>query len=125
MLYAPGSTLEPLKGYLVLAKMAYETYESVANAYNFGPLMNDHLPVKNLVETAIACWGNGDWKDTSNTNDVHEAGLLMLDINKAIAELHWQPKLNSQQAIEWTVDWYKSGNSFNYTLQQITKYATL
>jgi CDP-glucose 4,6-dehydratase len=116
--------LEPLNGYLTLAKMAYENYESVANAYNFGPLPTDHLPVKNLVETAIKCWGNGDWKDTSNPNQLHEAGLLMLDISKAINELNWTPKLGSKEAIDWTIDWYKNStaNEFDFTLKQIKKY---
>lgn len=114
--------LEPLNGYLLLAKMAYEKYDTIANAYNFGPNENDHLPVRNLVETAITAWGSGEWKDTSNENNVHEAGLLMLDINKAITELNWQPKLNSLQAIEWTMDWYKNGNSFDCTIQQINNY---
>jgi CDP-glucose 4,6-dehydratase len=119
--------LEPLNGYLTLGKLAYENYESVANAYNFGPLPTDHLPVKNLVETAIKCWGNGDWKDTSNPNQLHEAGLLMLDISKATKELNWTPKLQSQEAIEWTIDWYKNStkNEFDFTLEQIKKYAAL
>lgn len=117
--------LEPLLGYLLLAQQAYTNYETVANAYNFGPLMNDHLPVKSLVETAINCWGNGDWKGNSNSNQPHEAGLLMLDINKAITELNWHPKLNSKQAIEWTINWYKKGNSLDYTLQQINNYSSL
>ena len=116
--------LEPLNGYLTLGKLAYENYESVANSYNFGPLPIDHLPVKNLVETAIKCWGNGDWKDTSSPNQLHEAGLLMLDISKAKNELNWTPKLGSKEAIEWTIDWYKNSteNEFDFTLKQIYKY---
>lgn len=116
--------LEPLNGYLTLGKMAYENYELVSNAYNFGPLQTDHLPVKNLVETAIKCWGNGEWKDTSNANQPHEAGLLMLDISKATKELNWTPKLESKEAIEWTIDWYKkaTANEFDFTLEQIKNY---
>ena len=117
--------LEPLNGYLILAKLAFEDYNFVSNAYNFGPTSNDHLPVHTLVEIAINNWGNGQWKDTSNNNNVHEANLLMLDITKATTELNWKPKLNSQQAIEWTINWYKEGNSLDYTLNQIKKYTTL
>ncbi|MFY7965266.1 MAG: CDP-glucose 4,6-dehydratase [Chitinophagaceae bacterium] len=118
--------LEPLNGYLTLGKMAYKNYEQVADAYNFGPLIDDHLPVKDLVKTAIQCWGNGEWKDTSSPSQLHEAGLLMLDINKAKTELNWLPKLNSKQAIEWTINWYKeSGNKLEFTLQQIKDYASL
>ena len=36
----------------------------------------------------------------------HEAGLLKLDISKAISELKWQPKMNAQQAVSMTMDWY-------------------
>ena len=117
--------LEPLNGYLILAQLAFEDYNFVSNAYNFGPTSNDHLPVHTLVEIAINNWGNGQWKDTSNNNNVHEANLLMLDITKATTELNWKPKLNSQQAIEWTINWYKEGNSLDYTLNQIKKYTTL
>ena len=117
--------LEPLNGYLILAKLAFEDYNFVSNAYNFGPTSNDHLPVHTLVEIAINNWGNGQWKDTSNNNNVHEANLLMLDITKANTELNWQPKLNSQQAIEWTINWYKEGKSLDYTLNQIKKYTSL
>ncbi|MBL0146274.1 MAG: CDP-glucose 4,6-dehydratase [Chitinophagaceae bacterium] len=116
--------LEPLQGYLILGKLAYENYETVDDAYNFGPLVNDHLPVRDLVETAIKCWGTGGWKDISNSNQLHEAGLLMLDVNKAISKLNWQPKLNSKQAIEWTINWYKEGNSLEYTFQQINNYVS-
>jgi CDP-glucose 4,6-dehydratase len=116
--------LEPLNGYLTVGKLAYENYEFVSNSYNFGPLANDHLAVKELVETTIKCWGSGDWRDTSNNNNLHEAGLLMLDINKAKKELNWQPKLDSKEAIEWTVDWYKqnSENILDFTLEQISNY---
>jgi CDP-glucose 4,6-dehydratase len=116
--------LEPLNGYLTLGKLAYENYESISNAYNFGPFPKDHLPVKNLVEISIKNWGNGDWKDTSSPNQLHEAGLLMLDISKAINELNWIPKLESKEAIEWTIDWYKNStkNEFDFTLEQINKY---
>jgi CDP-glucose 4,6-dehydratase len=119
--------LEPLKGYLQVAMLAQENDLPIANAYNFGPLPNDHLPVSDLVNTTIECWGSGGWKDVSNKKEPHEAGLLKLDISKAHQELNWQPKLNSQQAIEWTVNWYKqpAGNEYDFTMEQIKKYQAI
>jgi CDP-glucose 4,6-dehydratase len=119
--------LEPLCGYLQVAMLAHENSSPIANAYNFGPLPSDHLPVSDLVNTAIEFWGSGTWKDISSKNEPHEAGLLKLDISKATKELNWQPKLNSQQAIEWTVNWYKqpTENAYNFTMEQIKKYQTL
>ena len=116
--------LEPLHGYLMLGKLLHEDAARFSGAYNFGPVENDHLPVKDLVNIAIKCWGKGSWIDTSDPTQPHEAGLLQLDINKAIKELNWHPKLKSFEAIEWTINWYKQlpENIFNYTLQQLKNY---
>lgn len=116
--------LEPLNGYLLLGILLQEHANKFSGAYNFGPLPNDHLPVKKLVDMAIKCWGSGCWVDTSNATKVHEANLLQLNITKAGKVLNWHPKLTSTQAIEWTIDWYKQAeeNIFEYTLQQIKNY---
>ncbi|MGC9219565.1 MAG: CDP-glucose 4,6-dehydratase, partial [Athalassotoga sp.] len=43
----------------------------------------------------------------SNPNEVHEAKLLNLDTSKAKFILGWKPKLNVDEAITMTVEWYK------------------
>ncbi len=119
--------LEPLCGYLLLGGLLNENVENFSKPYNFGPLPNDHITVKELVETVIKTWGKGEWKDISNANEPHEAGLLKLDISRAQTELNWQPKLNAQQALEYTIDWYKqsSENIAAYTFHQINNYFSL
>ncbi|MEO6729918.1 MAG: CDP-glucose 4,6-dehydratase [Ferruginibacter sp.] len=116
--------LEPLSGYLLLGILLNKQATEFSGAYNFGPLPDDHLPVKELVEIALDCWGAGNWLDKSAANQPHEAGLLQLDIQKAKAALNWQPKLISKEAIRWTIDWYKQapGDVLEYTLQQIKNY---
>ena len=116
--------LEPLGGYLLAGMLLDKDALKFSGAYNFGPLANDHLPVKDLVQTAIQCWGSGTWLDRSDASQPHEAGLLQLDITKAKTVLNWQPKLNSAAAIEWTINWYKQkpGNVFDLTFQQIKNY---
>ena len=113
--------LEPLSGYLSLGALLHENPEHFSGPYNFGPEADDHLAVSQLVETAISCWGNGRWMDAPDDTQPHEAGLLQLDISKAKKELNWKPKLNSGEAIEWTIRWYKQPdkNKFDYTLGQI------
>lgn len=119
--------LESLSGYLLLAGLLNDDAEKFSTAYNFGPLPNDHLSVAALVETAIKVWGEGEWNDISNADELHEAGLLKLDISRAQKELNWQPKLNAQQAIEYAINWYKqpSENVAAFTFQQIKNYLTL
>ncbi|HEY8688014.1 MAG TPA: CDP-glucose 4,6-dehydratase [Chitinophagaceae bacterium] len=116
--------LEPLAGYLMLAALLDNSPEKLSASYNFGPKKKDHLTVENLVDIAIACWGAGSWKDISDASQPHEAGILKLNINRAKKELKWRPKLNSKEAIQWTIDWYKQPSEmlFDYTIAQIKSY---
>lgn len=116
--------LEAVSGYLILAMKLYLNEARFSGAYNLGPLPEDHIPVKDLVRTAIDAWGSGEWSDVSNQSSPHEAGLLKLDIRKALKELDWEPKLNAAQAILWTIDWYKASNDekSDCTYQQIKEY---
>lgn len=116
--------LEPLCGYLLLGTYMEDDAEKYSTAYNFGPAPDDHLTVKKLVEQAIKIWESGEWKDCSSPNQPHEAGLLKLDISKAMKELNWVPKLNAKQAIEWTIAWYKKRDEekIAYTFKQVEEY---
>lgn len=100
--------LESLSGYLLLGAKLYTEPYKYAQAYNFGPYVNDALPVRQMVEMAIACWGKGDYFINSPVERPHEAGLLKLDISKATSELDWKPKLNASEAVKVSIDWYKS-----------------
>jgi CDP-glucose 4,6-dehydratase len=116
--------LEPLSGYLLLGILLDTNLKNYSEAYNFGPLLEDHLTVKDLVELAIKYWGNGNWTAKSEVGQLHEAHLLKLNITRAISELDWHPRLTGKEAIEWTIDWYKHPEEsiFDYTLSQINKY---
>ncbi len=125
--------LEPLGGYLLLGGLLHDDPVKYSGAYNFGPNPADHLTVNELVEMAISTWGSGDlpagqasWKDTSDTNQVHEANLLKLDINKSKQVLGWQPKLDAATAIDWTIKWYtKKEDVADFTFKQVAEYMSL
>ena len=118
--------LEPLGAYLLLGGLLNEN-EKLCRSYNFGPEMEDHLTVKELVRIAVDCWESGDWLDVSDPSQPHEAGVLKLDINLAKKQLNWFPKLDSKMAIKWTIDWYrqKKDAAYDFTLQQIKHYQSL
>ncbi len=119
--------LEPLSGYLLLAGMLNDDPTKYASAFNFGPLPDDHLTVKSLVEKSIEAWGTGSWTDASRSDQPHEAGLLQLDITKAQKILGWKPKLDAATSIGWTIDWYKQPDNRkkDFTMQQINTYLAL
>lgn len=118
--------LEPLGGYLLLGALLNENH-TIAGAYNFGPISNDVLSVKELTKIAIEIWGDGKYDCPKMENQPHEANILKLDISKANNLLKWQPKLNSKESISWTLDWYRASENEKkvFALNQIKKYQHL
>ena len=98
--------LEPLGGYLLLGAKLTENPIKYAEEWNFGPMADDNLDVESLVKLAIEVWGSGKYETPALKGQPHEAGLLKLDISKAIAELEWKPKWNAKRAIHHTINWY-------------------
>lgn len=116
--------LEPIHGYLLLALALDQNPVKHSGAYNFGPQFNDFLPVSALVETALKKWGSGNFEVPKLENQPHEAGILKLDISKAVDHLKWMPRLHSAEAIQWSIDWYKKDRNEkrDFTFDQIKKY---
>jgi CDP-glucose 4,6-dehydratase len=120
--------LEPLGGYLLLGAKMMNEPGAYTEAWNFGPEQQNICNVKTLVSETINQWGQGEWKDVSANEGKHEAKLLSLDISKARFHLNWQPVLDLQKTIEYTVDWYKNYKSTDVNelcLSQIENYSYL
>jgi CDP-glucose 4,6-dehydratase len=121
--------LEPLTGYLLLGSKLLNDPIKYSQAYNFGPDAAAALSVKELVEIGINCWGRGNYQVINEPNQPHEAGLLKLDISKAISDLGWKPKMSAKEAIENTLNWYKhyfnnKADLNDYTANQIITFLT-
>jgi CDP-glucose 4,6-dehydratase len=114
--------LEPIMGYLLLGANLAGNPIQFSQAYNFGPHLSDALSVEEMLKLAIASWGKGEYVVEQVEGQPHEAGLLKLDISKAISELQWQPKMNAQQAVSMTMDWY---TEFSKNKENISKFTEL
>jgi len=122
---APHSTrpwqnvLEPLYGYLILGEKLLLN-ENVGTSFNFGPDIENVVPVKDIVSKI------GPWLDVSNTNDKkHETAKLALNIDKAKSILGWEPKWDINKTIMKTVEWYKRSkdeNAYDLCMEQIEEY---
>ena len=119
--------LEPLFGYLLLVAHLSDSPKEFSGAWNFGPMPGDQLTVAELVNKAIFAWGSGEMTIIKDLTAVHEAGLLKLDIGKAIKCLSWKPLLDADTAVQWTIDWYKQDEKGRkeFTYQQIDQYMRL
>jgi CDP-glucose 4,6-dehydratase len=105
--------LEPLGGYLLLAKNLYESGDLVyQDAFNFGPLLDAERSVSELISEAMKIWP-GRWRDGSEAAALHEAGRLSLNIDRARTRLGWMPKWGFQETVQRTMQWYQQ--SFELT----------
>jgi CDP-glucose 4,6-dehydratase len=104
--------LEPLSGYLTLGRMLLSAKSAertkASEAWNFGPDDENSSSVRELVESIIAVWGCGSWRDDSSSQDVHEATMLRLSIEKAEQLLDWHPRWDLSTTVARTVDWYRA-----------------
>ncbi len=98
--------LEPLNGYLVLAEKIYID-PSCSGAYNFGPQTDEAASVQKVIDLANREYGRGSilWGD--GKEGPYEANLLSLEISKARQILDIAPRWNLQEAIKYTMAWYK------------------
>ena len=123
--------LEALGGYLLLGARLMdpvpENTRPYCEGFNFGPPVSSNKKVKELVEKIITSWGSGSWQDVSSSAMPHEASLLSICIDKAYHTLGWSPRLDFDQTVSQTVEWYKAAfqepsQILKYTLAQIRHY---
>ncbi|MGF7210498.1 CDP-glucose 4,6-dehydratase [Skermanella aerolata] len=100
--------LEPLSGYLMLARAGIERGAETARAWNFGPADAQLVTVGDFVGLMVDAWGGGRFETPPQENAPHEANLLLLDSGLARRCLNWRPSFSLDQAIRATADWYRS-----------------
>lgn len=111
--------LEPLSGYILLAKSLFEGDASKSGAWNFGPGKDGVKDVETMVQLFIKNLGQGSYavkKDEAK----HEDNVLMLNIDKARKELNWEPKLSVEEMIEKTAAWYRNFYTGDCDMRQFT-----
>ncbi len=99
--------LEPLAGYLRLGRALLEGKGTFARGWNFGPTEAEVMTVGDVVARSCRTWGDGAEWVTDDRHHLHEELWLRLDSSAAREQLGWQPRLNAEEAIEWTMNWYR------------------
>lgn len=120
--------LEPLSGYLLLGQKLLETGKDYAEGFNFGPNEESVLKVSEVAQKIIDNYNKGE-VIVHKKDNLHEANLLMLNIEKAKTVLNWTPTYTANEAIKETVEWYKhfyaqDTDMYQYTIQQIKNYSS-
>ncbi|NVN89017.1 MAG: CDP-glucose 4,6-dehydratase [Desulfuromonadales bacterium] len=118
--------LEPLSGYLTLARRLFEDGLELAGEWNFGPLDSDAMPVEWIVQRICQLWGEGSRYEIDTDAHPHEAHYLKLDCSKAKTKMGWQPRWNLDKALGSIIEWthhYRSGDDLRTVcMEQIEEY---
>ena len=99
--------LEPLSGYMKLIQKMWDDPTKYASGWNFGPEDHEVRPVSyiaNYLSKKLLL--EKKWS-VHESNDLHEATYLKLDISKARAKLGWKPRLTLDETLDSIVSWYQ------------------
>jgi CDP-glucose 4,6-dehydratase len=101
--------LDCLNGYQLLIDALLTKNEdfNFEGGWNFGPALSSFVTVGEVASKAISRWGSSGTWSTDASQKPHEAKILALDSARAKSELSWNNKLTFEQAVTWTIDWYK------------------
>ena len=99
--------LDPLAGYLTLAEHLWDA-PALSGPYNFGPALDAAASVKEVIELARANFPSAQVRYGKNKEVPHEAGLLVLDNEKARVTLGVNPRWSLARSIENTLEWYRA-----------------
>ena len=98
--------LEPLSGYLLLGEKLLEGKKEFAEAWNFGPKLENNVTVMELLKESQKNWNKINY-DIDKSYQPHEAEFLMLDSSKAVKLLKWMPVWDFSKTVEKTITWYR------------------
>ena len=111
--------LDCLNGYLMLVDAVIQ--KNADGAWNFGPDEKQSKTVADVANIAGAVWGVEKSWENDLGNHPHEATMLMLNSNKARADLGWSDKLSFEESVKWTINWYKNVSAGSNPLEETLK----
>lgn len=99
------------------------------NSYNYGPNLDEHYSVLDVVKLLIKNFNKGSYKFATDV-DMQEANDMQLNSERIKGDLNIEPVLNTLEAIEYTFSWYQeyakdSQNILKFTEQQIKQFIEL
>jgi CDP-glucose 4,6-dehydratase len=123
--------MEPLSGYLTLAITLTQKPELHGESFNFGPQAQQNQSVLQLVQEMALHWDQVNWKDVSQSAaGPYESGLLKLNCDKALHNLHWHAVMGFEDTVRMTAEWFRtyyqhSGRILETTQEQIKAYTAI
>ena len=117
--------LEPISGYLLLAQNLYYNKIDKFSSWNFGPKLEDCLPVSFIIKQLndVSKY-QINWEQVS-IEVFDEAKVLKLNSKNLFSILGWQQRWSLSQALEKTVEyesWIEKQDVLKLTQKQLVEY---
>jgi CDP-glucose 4,6-dehydratase len=113
--------LEPLSGYLMLAEQLISHADRFSGAWNFGPRPDATRAVGDVVAFFEGHWLGRLRCLVDDAGHPHEAARLSLDSTKAIRELGWSQRLDTDESLMLAASWYEEYWDGTRDLRQLTE----
>lgn len=97
--------LDPLEGYMSLAKMLYSGRQ-IGASYNFGPPAYEEATVQMVLDMILKRVPTLTQEVASEIGQPKEASLLALNTERAKREIGVTSRWNLQESVTRTADWY-------------------
>ena len=118
--------LEPLSGYLALARGLVTAPAETPRAVNFGPEPTAFRSVRDVVDAFSARFGGKPGWNPDALEHAAEAQALTLSSDLAARSLGWHPRLAIEESISWTAEWYRAfaegEDMLAFSKAQLTRY---
>lgn len=114
--------LDCLDGYLRLVDKQIK--DGIESEWNFGPDQSKTHTVMEVVDI-FSKKLNFSINVIEVESDFEENQTLVLNSSKSQNYLGWRNKLDFDQTLDWTADWYLSKNKIKITKEQIIRYMEL
>jgi CDP-glucose 4,6-dehydratase len=117
--------LEPVRGCLLLAKNLFERGQKSAGVWDFAP-GRERIAASEFIEKFSAFWNAPDDRQTNSS----AALASNSNSENTVVGPGWSPLLSAEQALAWTVGWYRGfcsdpASSLKTTHDQIEQYMLL
>ena len=99
--------LDPICGYLTLAEKLHLKGNKYAEAWNFGPGIDNSRSVSWIIEYLSTKFKRSNY-ELENILQPHESKLLKLDSSKAKKQLGWKNIWDLKTTLNKTVEWYEA-----------------
>jgi CDP-glucose 4,6-dehydratase len=118
--------LDPLSGYLALARLLVESPAAAPRAVNFGPDPAACCTVREVVDAFSRRFAGKPGWERDAAGHAPEARALTLSSTLASCAIGWRPLLDLEESLAWTADWYladQAGRDMQaFTLAQLWEY---